>query len=373
MKRAWKIPMAILFLGAVIMLIVSISQSCLLFEQEYARLLGAAEQSASSVEAVWAAMNAGNASLVQSGYEILGRAGYAASARRVWAGRMLRSVGPLWLTALLFAAGATGLWIAGSRRASAAQQALEKDNSRLRQENQALHERIQTQMETMDLYEGNLYHQLKTPLTGIRLALEQIREQESAEKARLCQSALEQTGHMDQCLRLLLREKQLSAVQEKLSYRPAVLNDMVTGAISQLAEQTRAARRRILFTADTEECLLPCDEFWMTECISALLENALTHSSPGEDIRVRLTEQSGRCVLRVASPGTLPSAVEPGKLFTRYQSTSTGHFGIGLPMARQVARLHHGTLTLEQDTANVSFVLTLPILTDERAYAVMKM
>lgn len=373
MRRAWKITAALLFLCAAIMLIVSVTQSCLFFEQEYARLLGAAEQRGTFIEAVWAAMSAESASLVQDGHEIMKQAGYAASARRVWAGRLLRSVGPLWLAALLFAAGAAGLWIDGCRRAAMEHRALEKDNRRLQQENQALHEQIQAQMEEMDLYEGNLYHQLKTPLTGIRLALEQIRGQGNTEKTRLCESALERASHMDQCLRLLLREKQLSAVQEKLSYRPAVLNDIVADAIAQLAEQTQAACRRILFTADAEECLLPCDEFWMTECVSALLENALTHSRPGEDILVRLTEQSGRCVLCVVSPGPLPAAVEPDKLFTRYQSTSAGHFGIGLPMARQIAQLHHGSLTLEQNAASVSFVLTLPILTDERAYAVMKL
>src|SRR5262249_6877798 len=89
------------------------------------------------------------------------------------------------------------------------------------------------------------------------------------------------------------------------------------------------------------------DEALLGIAVLNLLDNARKFSLPGRPPRVVLSEDGGCVRLTVTSPGTRIPAGLAERLFERFyrgpepRASLPGH-GLGLPLARHVARLHGG-------------------------------
>ncbi len=96
-----------------------------------------------------------------------------------------------------------------------------------------------------------------------------------------------------------------------------------------------------------------------------LLDNALTYSPAGKTIRIR-AEAAHAFVLRVLDQGPgIPDAVKP-HIFDRFyradaSRSDKAHFGLGLSIALELARLHGGSLTVaDAPGGGCCFTLQLP-------------
>ena len=157
-----------------------------------------------------------------------------------------------------------------------------------------------------------------------------------------------------------------------MRYIPIVLNDLLDDAVQQTKPDAFEVEKHVTLHLPQSECILVCDELWLSECMIVLLENAIEHADKKKDIVVSLSEQDGYYHIDVISTGMIPELDTGRNIFERFYTSNIGHFGIGLHMAQEIAAAHHGSLSAmnhPQDNT-VSFNLVLPILQDERAYSV---
>jgi signal transduction histidine kinase len=109
------------------------------------------------------------------------------------------------------------------------------------------------------------------------------------------------------------------------------------------------------------------DEELVRRLIANLLDNAVRHAPPSSTVQVHLNEQRARYVLSVSDTGEgIPPESQP-HIFERFfradvaRTSSAGGAGLGLALARWVARAHGGEVTLVHSSPQgTTFEAVLP-------------
>ncbi len=113
-------------------------------------------------------------------------------------------------------------------------------------------------------------------------------------------------------------------------------------------------------------CPMRADPIRVDQILRNLMENAVRHSD-GKEVDVIVEALDGRVRVTVRDYGLGIAPEHRDAVFERFyrveasRSRGSGGMGLGLPIARQLAEAHGGSLTLlDQDTPGSTFVLELP-------------
>jgi two-component system osmolarity sensor histidine kinase EnvZ len=196
--------------------------------------------------------------------------------------------------------------------------------------------RIERQIETRTLMLSGVSHDLRTPLTRMRLALSML---DDDERAALEQDVDEMQGMIDAFLDFAKGEQGIPA-------EPIVVNTWIAQVVD--AAQ-RAGRDVTLVDCDgTGEVMLR--EGSMRRALDNLISNAVRYGSRAE-VSMTLTEKSLRFRVEDNGPG-IPEdrRAEAQRPFTRLDPARNqdkgGSVGLGLAIATDIARAHGGVLRL---------------------------
>jgi two-component system CheB/CheR fusion protein len=133
----------------------------------------------------------------------------------------------------------------------------------------------------------------------------------------------------------------------------------------QIIEELRAIAHGRSITFDCEaDGRGSFDEHRVLQAISNLASNAVRHGTPGSPVRVRLTGDAQRVAVEVHNEGSIPEALlprifEPFRSGRHYASRGDG-LGLGLFIAKAIARAHGGGLEVDSARGATMFRLTLP-------------
>ena len=140
---------------------------------------------------------------------------------------------------------------------------------------------------------------------------------------------------------------------------------IVTGEV--LAFESLAFDKGKTIQSDIEEEIrLAGRQTQLSQLVSVLLDNAITHST-GNAIEVSLSRQAHKAVLRVRNEGEEIPAEKLEHLFDRFyqldeaRSSEGRHYGLGLSIARAVAEKHGGSIDVSCQEGKVEFAVSLPV------------
>lgn len=197
-------------------------------------------------------------------------------------------------------------------------------------------------------------HQLRTPVAGIRASIETLAAHpDEAESERLFENVARETARLSRLVGSLLLVAQLDRGEYVAPLEPVDFLEVVR------REHTRAVELApgLSVVLQTEHDVLPirADESALSEAIANLLDNARRHADSRITIRVFDSDDHLRLEVEDDGPGVADADAE--HIFERFVSgASEGGAGLGLPIARAIARQHGGDLVWR----NGAFVLTLP-------------
>ena len=153
-------------------------------------------------------------------------------------------------------------------------------------------------------------------------------------------------------------------------FRPVSIRQLISQSVAERSQQ--AMESDLSLRMHVEEDLPPVmgDAEWLRRAVEALLDNAIKFSPSGGEISVRVISQSGQVRVTISDQGVGIPADQLERIFVRFQRVQRegphvfGGVGLGLPMVRQVARQHGGTIEVHSvEGQGSTFILSLPAAT----------
>jgi signal transduction histidine kinase len=198
--------------------------------------------------------------------------------------------------------------------------------------------RVQRMVDAQRDFVADASHQLRTPLTGLRLRLEEA-------AATADGPALEQIeGGLAEVDRLSGVVTELLILSEAGTARPPdAATDLLAGARRAVE---RFAGADVVVSG--ESSVVRCTVQDLDRILDVLIENAIDYGPPGQ--RITLHGSPGRLEVIDEGPGLAPGEEET--IFARFHRGTVGRAsrrkgtGLGLPIARELASRWRGTVTL---------------------------
>lgn len=188
-------------------------------------------------------------------------------------------------------------------------------------------------------------HQLRTPIAGIRACAETLlRGVGDDERDHVLLHLLRETSRANRLQNSLLRMARLDQ-GERLTFKPSPLSEICADE----AERARALAPELDISLDTgpmTDWRPSVDAHAVREILANLLDNARRHAR--RKIEMVVSGSGGAVRIEVFDDGPgLPDAMVD-RAFERFVSfDGQGGSGLGLPIARELARAHAGDLTYE--------------------------
>lgn len=200
---------------------------------------------------------------------------------------------------------------------------------------------------------ADISHQLKTPLTTLRLYAE-------LDAAPHMEASLEQIQRMEDLIQALLRLERLCADGYAFHFAPADAEAIIREQWQGL--QAIWPDKKLTVQGSAR---IRCDEQWLGEAFLNLLKNACEHTARDGEIRVSLERTEAAFFCTVEDNGGGVAQEELPRLFQRFyraERQSKNGAGIGLAIVKEIIQRHHGNITAENGKYGLKMTISMPML-----------
>ena len=208
-------------------------------------------------------------------------------------------------------------------------------------------------------------HELRTPLAVILSAAECCRDADTEKRSRFLDTIRQEGDILTSLVNDMLT---LSASDsQRFTCRPAPVElDTLLINTYEAFEPIAAEKKLSLSITLPEEPLPLCtaDADRIVQLLSILLHNAVSYTPEGGRIDLALSHKKNRFYLTVSDTGIGIPPDDRKKIFDRFyraekSRSAKGHFGLGLSIAAEIVRLHHGTISVADRPGGGSVFTTI--------------
>ncbi len=204
-------------------------------------------------------------------------------------------------------------------------------------------------------FAANASHELKTPLTGIRGAVELLREEwatmDDEQRDRflaIIDSDADRTQRLLDGLLTLARIESSSEEKEECS-----LGQTITSLCVSYGDRVRAD-----ITAAPDSIAMSRGH--LETALRNLIDNATRHGG-AEPVDIAAWAENGKTLIRVSDRGRGISDRNLGRIFDRFFTTErdNGGTGLGLSLVKAIVEAHGGTVDVETGSSGTAFTLAV--------------
>ena len=208
----------------------------------------------------------------------------------------------------------------------------------------------------------NIAHDLRSPLAVVHAQLE--RGVESPDDAVLRRVAHQALAHIDKAMltvAALLRLADVEYGPKSSKFHPIDLS-AICADLFEFFEPLATSKSINMALEIQSPVQILGDGDLMREAVSNLIGNAIKFTPEHGTVRVSVTLEDGRPVIRVRDNGIGVEPAERDKIFQRFYRTASGHrvpgSGLGLSIAAAIANLHDLELRFEDNHPGALFEMS---------------
>ncbi|MBK7406105.1 MAG: PAS domain-containing protein [Phycisphaerales bacterium] len=213
-------------------------------------------------------------------------------------------------------------------------------------------------------------HELRTPLTNIRLYVEELTDEEldPAERGRALNVLTQETGRLDRIVSDMLSVAEIQSGRLNVTDGEVRIAQMFSELESDYAQAAQQKQLTLTFDMPPKFPMIRGDREKIGLVLHNLLGNAVKYTPRGGTVRVVVREEGDRLITEVVDTGIGIGEDDLGKVFDRFvrgsdpRVTAETGTGLGLALARDIARLHGGDVVAQSElNVGSTFSFWLPV------------
>jgi signal transduction histidine kinase len=236
------------------------------------------------------------------------------------------------------------------------------------------------QLEELSKLTGELAHEIKNPLSTIKINLKLAAEElEDANLAALGKIDSEKnTQRFQRALRkIAVIQKETDRLEHildgflryisrpELQLEPVNINELLSDMVDFYSPQAYSNSIMIRQGLSNEPLVCKVDSAMLKQVVLNLFINALQAMNSGGELMIRTSKQKENAVIQISDTG---KGIAPDKLpdlFKPYCSFRPSGTGLGLATAKRIVELHKGTITVDSEPGKGTlFTIKLPLKAD---------
>ncbi|MFZ4544937.1 MAG: sensor histidine kinase [Saprospiraceae bacterium] len=212
----------------------------------------------------------------------------------------------------------------------------------------------------------SITHELKSPLTSIRLAMETIqkRDLDRENTIKLCNNGIQESDRL-----INLVNDLLLAAKVESSYQPLWerldIQEKIDFAVQNYRHKYPEAN--IEWHPQKNSVFLKADKSGIQSVIDNLIDNALKYSFEDKHIKISLEDNETKVKFKIADNGIGISEENKRKIFEKFyrvgneDTRRTKGTGLGLYIVNEIIKLHKGKITVsDNQPSGTVFTISLP-------------
>ncbi|MFT3982879.1 MAG: HAMP domain-containing sensor histidine kinase [Lachnospiraceae bacterium] len=215
---------------------------------------------------------------------------------------------------------------------------------------------------------SDISHQLKTPLTVLKMYNEIIHNEQSGNDVvdEFIMKSGRELNHMEVLIQNLLKLAKLDAGAIVLGKHNYYVRDFLEDATKGFRTRAKLEEKMIRVACD-KTTVMKFDEEWLSEAVNNIIKNALDHTDAGSEIVISCEETPILTEIEIHDNGTGIHPEDIHSIFRRFYrsrfSKNKDGIGIGLTLSKVIVEMHGGSITVESELGKgTSFRLAFPKL-----------
>lgn len=233
-------------------------------------------------------------------------------------------------------------------------------------------EKIRDQENKRQEFVSNASHELKTPLSSIKLIADSLLNAPNADRETVEEFLTDMNVQVDRLTRIVNKLLTLTKMDSasnvtKLEFNVMNLSEICSNIVKALRPLAEQKNITLDFFADGAiYSRIEKDRLW--EAIYNILDNSIKYTPQGGSVSMEVSKEDGNAIITVEDTGIGIAPDELYKIFDRFyrvdkaRARETGGTGLGLSIALTAVELHGGNIQVESEEGKGSkFIIIVPI------------
>ena len=229
---------------------------------------------------------------------------------------------------------------------------------------------IKNMMDEQNRFISDASHELKTPLTSLKTAMEVFlrgKKKNLKESETIIRESVVEVNKLQSLSESLLQLAQYQKPNGHTLFEKIKISEIINKAVNNI--KPIAKKKNIKININAYDFKLHGNKYSLEDLLKILLDNAVKYSPKGSVVNIITKKTDGHIEIEVKDQGIGIDKKDLPHIFDRFYRadiarTKNSHdgYGLGLSIAKKIVELHHGKITITSKVNKGScFIILLPI------------